>query len=37
MAELRLKIKPKPGDPEPTDEDYESSEEDIVEGQEGRY
>lgn len=27
MAELKLKVKPKPGDREPTEEDYESSEE----------
>lgn len=37
IAELKLKVKPKPGDREPTDEDYESSEEeDVIEGQEGR-
>lgn len=27
MSELKLKVKPKPGDREPTEEDYESSEE----------
>lgn len=33
MSELRLKVKPKPGDREPTEEDYESSEEKTDDGE----
>lgn len=33
MSELKLKVKPKLGDREPTEEDYKSSEEDIDDGE----
>lgn len=42
MSELRLKVKPKPGDREPTPADYESIEEEteednLIEGDDGMY